>query len=145
MATRLMFRSFKHKKRKVTNIYIIWQISTCGMETLLFHVTKVWIFHRISNNKEIHKKDSGLFRFIYSKQKSPDTDHTYVNKCVFTFSSEMRQIQWTRAMILVYKKWTRPASQLICHISLAKSKCTFINSIHTGYTTEKQDKLMCSS
>ena len=75
-----------------------------------------------------------------------------VDKCGFTFSSEIRQIQCSRTEFWYVQcvrgsrgqvHWTSIKFRRvhwICLISLKKEKCKFINLIHTW----QKDKIICS-
>ena len=61
-----------------------------------------------------------------------------VNKCAFTFSSEIRQNQCTRTEL---DKHQIQASALDLSYFTRKNKCKFINLIHT----RQKNKIICSS
>ena len=77
--------------------------------------------------------------------------HLEVNKCAFTFSSEIRQIQCTRTEFWCVQcprpggpsaldKHQIQASALDLSYFTSKSKCKFINLIHT----RQKNKIICS-
>ena len=69
-----------------------------------------------------------------------------LNKCAFTFSSKIRQIQYTRTEFWcvrwpsVLDKHQIQASALDLSYFMSKSKCKFINLIHTW----QKNKIICS-
>ena len=85
------------------------------------------------------------------KALSPLLQWLEVNKCAFTFSSEIRQIQCTRtefwcvqcprpAGLRALDKHQIQASALDLSYFTSKSKCKFINLIHT----RQKSKIICS-
>ena len=94
-----------------------------------------------------------MLKWIYlsSNPHTPLVLHLEVNKCAFTFSSEKRQIQCTRnefwciqcprpAGPSALDKHQIQASALDLSYFTGKSKCKFINLIHT----QQKNKIICS-
>ena len=108
---------------------------------------KVWITDRVAQIKLIHVK----ITLPPVEDLSFTVGVLEVIKCAFTFSSEIRQIQCTRTEfwcvqcpkptgLSALDKHQIQASALDLSYFTSKSKCKFINLIHT----QQKNKIICS-